>query len=146
MKTAVGIALRNKLQARGIALSWSVAIGNGGSDPSLGVPIAPSINDTALKSQIYKSRVVDSISYLEPPQTTFPETEFRHTFYARNVVPTGVAITFVDEFGVFATDPDTGLDVLIDRVTFDRESFSVPAAGRSVSRDALQLTLDLGMQ
>jgi hypothetical protein len=146
MKTSVGIALLNKLQARSLGPTWSVAIGNGGSDPSLGVPVAPSLGDTALRSQIYKSRLVDEIADIQPPQTAFPETEFRNTFYARNVVPTGTAVTFVDEFGVFATDPDTGLDVLIDRVTFDREPFNVPASGRSVSRDAIQITLDLGMQ
>lgn len=146
MKTLVGLTVLNKNLARGKSPVAAVAIGTGGADPGTGISVAPSINDTGLKNQIYFTETIDVVSEIEPPQTDTPRVEVRNTFYARNVVPSGIAVTAINEFGVFAKDPDTGLFVLIDRVTFDNEPFSVPASGRSVSRDAIQITLDLGLQ
>lgn len=146
MKTLVGLTVLNKNMARGKSPVSAVAIGTGGSDPGTGVAVAPSINDTGLRNQIYFSEVIDVIAEVEPPQTATPRVEVRHTFFARNVVPSGIAVTAISEFGVFAKDPDSGQFVLVDRVTFDNESFGVPASGRSVSKDALQLTLDLGLR
>jgi hypothetical protein len=146
MKTRVGLTALNKLEARSLGPKWSVAIGTGGSDPGTGVAVAPSFNDVALKAQIFISASVDEIEAVEPPVVDTPSIEFRHIFKAHDVVPSGTAVTSISEYGVFVTDPDTSLPVLVDRRTFDNEAFSVPASGRSVSKDEFQLTLVLGRQ
>lgn len=125
----------NKLLARSVAPQWGIGIGNGGSDPVYLTPIASGPNDTDLKKLVYFSPSIDVMTDVTPPESDFPRIFVQHTFFARNVAPTGVAITFIDELGVFVKDPDTGLYSLVDRQPFDRIQFIVPATGASVSRD-----------
>jgi len=145
MLTQVGRVVMNKNMARGLSPVSAVAIGNGGTDLTYGVPIASSLNDVELASKIFFSASIDTIQTLTPPATSFPRITVQHTFFARNVPPTGVAVAYIDEFGIYARDPDTGLYVLVDRQTFNREQFNVPATGASLSRDAIEIIHTLGV-
>jgi hypothetical protein len=131
--------------ARGTAPLLACAIGNGGTDAIFATPIAESPYDTGLRNQIFFSPSINTIREIGPPDSEIPRIEVVHTFYSRNVVPNGTAITYIDEFGIFAKDPDTQLYVLVDRRTFDRLEFNVPASGPRGSRNVLTLKIALGM-
>lgn len=147
MITSVGQVVWNKIMALGTPAKWACAIGNGGSDPVYGVPIAPAFSDTVLRSQIYFSSSIDSITPVAGPASYFPRIEVMHTFFAQQVVPNGVsAVAAVDEFGVFLQDPETNLYVLLDRQTFSKLKFVVPISGPSVSRDYVTLLHTLGVE
>jgi hypothetical protein len=145
MITNVGRAAITKNIARGNQPLIACAIGDGGSDPVYATDIAASINDVQLAHQIYFSPTIDVIESLLPPVSDYPRVRVTHAFFASLVVPSGTPVSYIDEFGVFTKDPDTGLYVMVYRETFPRRTFRVPATGISVSRDTRTVTTQFGI-
>ena len=126
----------------GIKLS-AIAIGTGGRDPILNVPIAPSPDATDLSNKLFFEPRIQLVDIITPTTGLSPRLIIRHTFENILVPPIGVATNDISECGAYVQDPATGLFVLYWIKTFDPVTFRVPAAGTAVVRDSVTISEEI---
>jgi hypothetical protein len=120
-----------------------ISIGNGGSDPMLGTPVAPSAEATSLKNQIFFEPRIQFADVIVPSTGIRPRLFIRHTFENTLVPPIGILITGIDEVGIFALDPSTGQNILAMIKTFDFRTFKVPPSGSPVVRNSITIRWEI---
>lgn len=121
--------------ANGLAPISAIAIGDGAYDTTFNVPIAPSPGDTALRAMIYRDTTIQYVRVLTPSTGLSPRILFRHSFSNQSVPSIGRDISYINEVGLFALDPDSDQLVLVASKAFNNRAFRVPASGRSPAND-----------
>lgn len=121
--------------ARGKAPISAIACGDGAFDPNFGVGIAPSPTDVSLRSQIFLDQTIQSVSVIQPASGLKPRILIRHVFNNQNVPSIGRDVSYINEVGLYAIDPDTSDFVLVAVQAFNNRPFRIPASGRFPSPD-----------
>lgn len=139
MITNAGRLLILKNMVRANCPISAIGVGNGGEDPFLHVPIAPTPDAVSLKNLIFFEESIQNLEPIAPPTGDVPRLLLRHSFFAKAVSPSGTAVNYLNEVGLFVKDPDTKLWVLVWVKTFPNKKFRVPASGAAVAPDVVTI-------